>query len=370
MISARGYAADDAQSPLRPFAFEREEPRERDVQIQVLFCGVCHSDIHQVKNEWSNTVYPCVPGHEVVGRVAKIGEGVTTHAVGDIVGVGCMIDSCRHCTPCSLGEQNYCEGPNSWLATYNGPMIPAKKAPGGKNVYGRDNTYGGYSDVLVVRDDFVIKIPPALRPEVAAPILCAGVTTYSPMKHWGVQAGQKVGVIGFGGLGDMAVKLALAMGAEVVVFTHHESKLEDARKLGAEAVLENELGMHGEASAQHAASFDFMLSTVPQKHDLNGYLPLLKRDCTLVVVGALEPLEPVNNQQIAFSRRSVSGSLIGSIAETQQVIDFCAEHGIGPDIEMLRMQDVNEAYQRVEDGEVRFRYVIDMASLADEPAPG
>ena len=365
MISARGYAADDAHSPLRPFAFEREEPRERDVQIEVLFCGVCHSDIHQVKNEWANTLYPCVPGHEAVGRVTKIGNAVTAHAVGDIVGVGCMIDSCRHCAPCKLGAQNYCEGPNSWLATYNGPMVPAKKAPGGKNIYGRDNTFGGYSDVLVVRDDFVIKIPPALKPEVAAPILCAGVTTYSPMKHWGVKAGHKVGVIGFGGLGDMAVKLARAMGAQVVVFTSTESKLEEARGRGADVVLESD----AEALLQHASSFDFMLSTVPQKHDVNPYLPLLKRDCTLVVVGALELMAPVNNQKVAFHRRSVSGSLIGSIAETQEVIDFCAKHGIGPDIEMLRIQDLNEAYKRVEDGDVRFRYVIDMASLAEDPAP-
>ena len=210
----------------------------------------------------------------------------------------------------------------------------------------------------------MIRIPQTLKPEVAAPILCAGVTTYSPMKHWGVKAGQKVGIIGFGGLGDMAVKLARALGAQVVVFTSTDSKLEEARRLGADAVLESD----AEALLQHASSFDFMLSTVPQKHDLNPYLPLLKRDCTLVVVGALEPMAPINNQQVAFYRRSVSGSLIGSIAETQEVIDFCAEHGIGPDIEMLRIQDLNEAYTRVEDGEVRFRYVIDMASLAEEPA--
>jgi uncharacterized zinc-type alcohol dehydrogenase-like protein len=365
MISARGYAAHDAQSPLRAFAFERDEPGERDVQIQVLFCGVCHSDIHQAKNEWSNTTYPCVPGHEVVGRVTKIGAGVTTHAVGDIVGVGCMIDSCRHCKPCKLGLENYCVGPNSWLATYNGPMVPAKMAPDGLNMYGRDNTYGGYSDVLVVRDDFLIRIPQALKPEVAAPILCAGVTTFSPMKHWGVKAGQKVGIIGFGGLGNMAIKLALAMGAQVVVFTSSSAKFDEARTLGAEPVLESD----AKALALHASSFDFMLSTVPQKHDLNPYLPLLKRDCTLVVVGALEVMEPVNNQQVAFHRRSVSGSLIGSIAETQEVIDFCAKHGIGPDIEMLRIQDLNEAYTHIEKGEVRFRYVIDMASLAEESVP-
>jgi uncharacterized zinc-type alcohol dehydrogenase-like protein len=306
-----------------------------------------------------------VPGHEVVGRVTRVGAAVTAHAAGDIVGVGCMIDSCRHCQPCKLGAQNYCEGPNSWLATYNGPMVPAQLAPGGKNGYGRDNTFGGYSDVMVVRDDFLIKIPAALKPEVAAPILCAGVTTYSPMKHWGVRAGQKVGIIGLGGLGDMAVKLARALGAQVVVFTHSDSKLAEARRLGAEAVLESD----AQALEQHVCSFDFMLSTVPQKHDLNPFLPLLKRDCTLVVVGALEPMLPVNNQKVAFHRRSIAGSLIGSIAETQEVIDFCAQHGIGPDIEVIRIQDVNGAYARVEDGEVRFRCVIDMASLAEESAP-
>ena len=219
MIQAHGYAANHSFTKLKPIAFEREEAGPNDVEIEVLFCGVCHSDVHQVKNEWANTVYPCMPGHEVVGRVRRAGTAVTKHAVGDVVGVGCMIESCRSCEPCRSGDENYCEGPNSWLATYNGPMVPSSKAPTGGNMYDRDNTFGGYSDVVVVNQDFVLKIPPALDPQAAAPILCAGVTTYSPLKHWGVKAGDKVGVLGFGGLGNMAAKLARAMGAEVTIFT-------------------------------------------------------------------------------------------------------------------------------------------------------
>ena len=331
MIKAIGYAAKHSFSRLRPFEFERQEAGPNEIEIEVQYCGVCHSDIHQVKNDWSNTVYPCVPGHEVVGRVTKAGPGVTRHAVGDLVGVGCMIESCRHCEPCHSGDQNYCEGPNSWLATYNGPMVPAKMAPDGRNMYERDNTFGGYSDTLVVNEDFALKIPAKLKPEVAAPILCAGVTTYSPMKHWGVKAGDKVGVIGFGGLGDMVAKLADAM-------------------------------------KPLKSSFDFMLSTIPEKHDLSPFIDLLKRDCTVVVVGALEPMAPVNNQQMASHRKSIAGSLIGNLADAQEVLDFCAEHGIGPDVQVIAIQDTDDAYRKVEKGDVRFRYVIDMATLKHEKA--
>jgi len=362
MISAKGYATKHSYTKLKPYSFEREEPGAQDVEIDVLFCGVCHSDIHQVKNEWSNTVYPCVPGHEVVGRVTRVGAQVQKHAVGDMVGVGCMIDSCRQCEPCKSGEENYCECPNSWLATYNGPMVPAKQAPGGQNVYGRENTFGGYSDILVVNQDFVLKIPAALKPEVAAPILCAGVTTYSPLKHWGVKAGDKVGVLGFGGLGDMAAKLAKAMGAEVTVFTRTKEKLDEAARLGVQGVLESDQ----DGLKALKGSFDFILSTVPEKHDVNPFIALLKRDATLCVVGALEPLAGVNNQEVAFHRKSVAGSLIGSIADTQEVLDFCAAHNIGPDIEIIAIQDINDAYKKVIDGDVRFRYVIDMASLDKE----
>jgi alcohol dehydrogenase (NADP+) len=361
MIKARGFCAHDASSALKLFDFEREPARSNEVEIEVMFCGVCHSDIHQVKNEWSNTVYPCMPGHEVVGRVTQVGEGVTRHAVGDVVGVGCMIDSCGDCDACQAGDQNYCEGPNSWLATYNGPMKPAAQSPDKTNIYGRDNTFGGYSDRLVVREDFVLKIPEALKPEHAAPILCAGVTTYSPMKHWGVKAGDKVGIIGFGGLGDMAARLAEAMGAEVTLFTTTPEKQEAAASLGAQCI-------HSEDEAalkKLASSFDFMLSTVPEKHDVNPFVELLKRDAALVIVGALEPLEPVNNMKVAMQRKSVAGSLIGNLAETQEVLDFCAEHGVHPDIELLPIGRINEAYGKVENGEVRFRYVIDMATLQD-----
>jgi uncharacterized zinc-type alcohol dehydrogenase-like protein len=279
--------------------------------------------------------------------------------VGDLVGVGCMIDSCGSCGPCRAGDQNYCEGPNSWLATYNGPMVPAAKAPGERNTYGRDNTFGGYSNTLVVKEDFALKIPAGLRPEVAAPILCAGATTYSPLKHWNVKSGDKVGIVGFGGLGDMAAKLAKAMGADVTLFTRTKDKFAEAERLGVSVVDEkDEDAMEGLKS-----SFDFILSTVPEKHDINPFIGMLKRDRTLCVVGALEPLEPVDNSQVAFHRKSVAGSLIGNLADTQEVLDFCAEHGIGPDIQLIKIDDVNDAYDDVESGEVRFRYVIDMASL-------
>ena len=362
MLKVLGYAAKHSFSALEPFEFEREEPLEDEVEIEVLFCGICHSDIHQVKDEWSNTVYPCVPGHEVVGRVRKAGSAVTRLAVGELVGVGCMMDSCRDCEACHIGDQNYCQGPNSWLATYNGPMVAAKKAPGGINTYGRHNTFGGYSDTLVVKQDFVLKIPASLRPEVAAPILCAGVTTYSPMRHWQVSEAQHVGILGFGGLGNMAAKIAQALGAEVTVFTSTEEKLEAASRLGFHAVLKK----NRDAFTALKSSFDFMLSTVPQKHDLNPFIPLLKRDCTLCAVGALEPMEPVNNQAVAMLRRAVAGSLIGNLAETQEVLDFCATHDIGPDVEVIDIQDVNECYKKVEAGDVRFRYVIDMSSLKED----
>ena len=359
MTDAIGYAAHHSFSNLKPLAFKRAAPTAHEIEIEVLFCGVCHSDIHQAKNEWSNTIYPCMPGHEVVGRVTHCGTDVTRHAVGDVIGVGCMVDSCRVCAPCLAGEQNYCQGPNGFLSTYNGPMIPAALACTGENMYGRDNTYGGYSNVLVVREDFAVKIPASLKPEVAAPILCAGVTTYSPMKHWGVKAGDRVGVIGFGGLGDMAIKIAKALGTEVTVFTHTPEKLSEATKLGVAGVLATDKSKFAELHGH----FDFMISTIPQAHDINPYIQLLKRDCTIVIVGALETMERVNNAQVAFSRRSVAGSLIGSIAETQDVLDFCAEHGIAPDIRIIPIEDINKAFKQVIDDEVRFRFVIDMASL-------
>ncbi len=360
MIDAIGYAAQSATSHLERHEFQRDEPGAHDVVIDVLFCGVCHSDVHQVKNEWSNTVYPCMPGHEAVGRVARVGVAVTAFTTGDIVGVGCMIDSCRSCEPCANGEENYCEGPNSWLATYNGPMIPKAKAPTHGNMYGRDNTFGGYSTVLVVNEDFVIPIPEALPPAAAAPILCAGVTTYSPMKEWGVTDGHRVAIVGHGGLGNMAAKLAQALGAEVTVISSNPVKVAELVATGIDAVHDGDIDRLRELER----SFDFILSTIPEKHDVNPFIVLLKKDGVLCVVGALEPLEPVNNQEVAFHRRTVTGSLIGSITETVEVLEFCAEHGITPEIEIIPIQRVNEAYAKVESGEVRYRYVIDMTSLS------
>ena len=360
MIKAIGYAAKHSFSRLKPMQFERDEPKGDELAIEILFCGVCHSDVHQVKNEWSNTVYPCMPGHEIVGRVRQAGAAATIYAVGDLVGVGCMIDSCGTCASCKRGEEQYCEGPNGWLATYNGPMVPAAKATTGENAYGRDNTYGGYSNVIVVREKFVVKIPAGLDPAVAAPILCAGVTTYSPLKHWGVKAGDRVGIVGMGGLGQLAAKIAKAMGAEVFVFTRTKEKLEEAAKLGCTGVLEND----AKTLTALMSTFDFILSTVPEKHDLNPFVLLLKRDKTVCAVGALEPMAPVNQMAVAMHRKRVAGSLVGSMAETQEVLDFCAQHRIGPDIEVIGIEGINDAYKKVESGDVRFRYVIDSKSLA------
>ncbi|HEV2703191.1 MAG TPA: NAD(P)-dependent alcohol dehydrogenase [Steroidobacteraceae bacterium] len=358
-IKAIGYAAKHCFSHLKPLEFERPGVGDREVQIQVLYCGVCHSDLQQVRNEWHNTIYPCMPGHEVVGRVVRVGNAVTRHKIGDLVGVGCMIDSCGECGPCRAGAENYCESANGWLGTYNGPTVPAEEAPGHANIYGRDNTFGGYSNVLVVKEHFVLKIPTALDPDAAAPLLCAGVTTYSPLKRWGVKPGHCVGIVGFGGLGNIGAKLAKAMGAHVTIFTRSRDKREEATQLGFSAILEDdEQAFHAAAS-----SFDFMLSTIPGSHDLNPYIRLLKRDSTICVVGCLEPLERVDNMEVATHRKEVAGSLIGSIGETQEVLQFCAQHDIAPDIQVIRIDELNDAYRKVEKGDVRYRFVIDMSSL-------
>ena len=369
MIEAYGYATRNRFSRLKGYRFERPDPGPNEVEVELLYCGICHTDIHQVGNDWGNTVYPCVPGHEMTGTVRRVGAAVTRHAVGDLVGIGCMVDSCGACEHCHEGDENYCECPNGMLQTYNGPVIPAEMASTGANIYGRDNTFGGYSDVMVVREDFVLKVPAAISAAEAAPILCAGVTTYSPLKHWRVGPGQRVGVVGLGGLGHMAVKLARAMGAEVTVFTTSADKRAEAERLGAAHVtLEKDAKKQMQKLAAEAGRFDFILSTVPQKHDINPYIVLLKRDAAIVVVGAMEPLAPVNNQPVAFHRRHVSGSFIGSIRETQEVLDFCAEHGVRPEIQVVPVQDVNQAHRRVAEGAVRFRYVIDLASLKEEKA--
>ncbi len=366
MTKAIGYAAKHSYSRLKPLEFECQEPGASDVEIEIAYCGVCHSDVHQAENDWGNTVYPCMPGHEIVGRVTKVGGNVTRHSVGDLVGVGCMIDSCRECESCRGGEEQYCEGPNSWLATYNGPMKPAAMAKTGQNSYGRDNTFGGYSTSIVVKEDFVLKIPASIPVEAAAPILCAGVTTFSPLKHWGIKGDQTLGIVGLGGLGNMAVKIAKAMGADVTVFTTTKEKIDEARKLGIKGVLESD----SDALAGLEATFDFILSTIPEKHKVDPFTALLKRDGTYVAVGALAPMSGYDNQAMIMGRKKLAGSLIGSIAETQEILDFCAEHQIAPDVQVIPIQEVNEAYRKIKKGDVRFRYVIDIASLRGELAEG
>ncbi len=347
MNKIKAYAAHQVAAPLKPFELERREVMENDVYIDIEYCGVCHSDLHFVKNDWGMSQYPLVPGHEIIGRVLRVGKNVTTFKEGDLVGVGCMVDSCHLCNACKEGLEQYCETGSTY--TYNGP----DKFLGGM-------TFGGYSQQIVVDKDFVLLIPENLEAKAAAPLLCAGITMYSPLKHWNVKKGDKVGVIGLGGLGHMGVKFAHAMGAEVVVITSSPSKSEDARELGAHDVL---ISNHEEQMGRHANSFDLLLDTIPVGHDLNPYLGLLKRDATLVILGAVEPLEPVHGGQLIFLRKRVAGSLIGGIKETQEMLDFCGEHNIVCEVEMIDMQDINTAYERMLRNDVKYRFVIDMKSL-------
>lgn len=337
---------------LEPMEIDRQAPAEDEVLIEVLYCGVCHSDVHQVANDWKNTIYPCVPGHEIIGRVTSIGSGVTKFKEGDTVGVGCMIDSCQQCKPCLDGEEQFCQGPVSCTMTYNGYFKPKDES---------FNTFGGYSTHIVSKEKFVLTIPEQLKLSAAAPILCAGVTTFSPLKHWGVRAGQKVGIIGIGGLGHMAVMIAKAMGATVVAITTKKEKREAALALGADEVL---ISDDKDAMKAHEVSFDFLLCTIPDSFDINPYICLLKPRCSIVTVGLLAPYKAAtNNMEVAKLGRSVGGSLIGGIAETQEVLNFCAEHNILPQVQMINIQDINDAFEKMKDEEVRFRYVIDMQSL-------
>jgi uncharacterized zinc-type alcohol dehydrogenase-like protein len=348
---ARAYAAAGPEAPLAPVAIPRRAPGARDVQIDVLFCGVCHSDLHQVRNEWQNampTVYPCVPGHEIVGRVIKTGSAVRKFKEGDLAAVGCLVDSCRKCPACRDGQEQFCEGPATF--TYNAPDAHL----GGV-------TYGGYSNSIVVDEDFTYRLSNRLQPAGAAPLLCAGITTYSPLRHWNVRKGQKVGVVGLGGLGHMAVKFAKAFGAPAVVFTTSPGKAEDAVRLGAQDVV---VSRNAAEMQKHAGSFDFILDTVSAAHDLNQYLALLKRDGTLTLVGAPETPMPVAGFNLLFGRRRLAGSLIGGIRETQEMLDFCAEHGITADVEVIPMRNINEAFDRLARSDVKYRFVVDMASLA------
>jgi len=350
MYKTKAYSAASATSPLAPFRLERRDPRPGDVVIDILYCGVCHSDIHTARNEWGGTHYPVVPGHEIVGRVTATGNRVANYKVGDLVGVGCLVDSCHRCPSCQVGLEQYCE--NGFTATYNSE----DKIGGTPDQF----TFGGYSDTITVDERFVLRIPDNLDPAAAAPLLCAGITTYSPLKHWQVSAGQKVGVIGLGGLGHMGVKLAHAMGAHVVMITTSPQKGADARQLGANDVL---LSKDVAAMAAAANSFDFLLNTIPVGHDVDPYMGLLKRDATMVVVGAVEPLKKVSGVPFIFRRRNMSGSLIGGLPETQEMLDFCGKHNIVCDIEKIGIQNINQAYDRTVNGDVKYRFVIDMASL-------
>ena len=347
MYQAKAYSVQNQTSPLAPFAFQRRDPGEQDVQIQILYCGICHTDVHIARNEWQGTTYPCVPGHEIVGRVVKTGAQVRKFKEGDIVGVGCMVDSCRTCENCQAGLEQFCL--NGATFTYNSP----DKHLGGM-------TYGGYSDSLVVDEAFVLRMPKNLALSAAAPLLCAGITTYSPLRYYKVGPGQKIGVVGLGGLGHMGVKLARAMGAHVVVFTTSPGKTQDALRLGAHEVV---ISCNQEEMTKHLNSFHFILDTVAVQHDINAYLLLLKRDGTLAQVGV--PAEPLAVQvgSLIFGRRNFSGSLIGGIPETQEMLEFCGRHNIGSDIELIPIQKINEAYDRLVKSDVKYRFVIDMASL-------
>lgn len=354
-LKTLGYGASGSLiggETLKQMEFERQAPGADEILIDVLFCGVCHSDIHQVANDWKNTIYPCVPGHEVVGRVTEAGIAVTEFKVGDVVGVGCMIDSCGKCKSCTSGEEQYCQGPVAMTMTYNGYF----KADGSGF-----NTFGGYSTNLVVKESFVLNIPENLEISAVAPILCAGVTTYSPLKRWGVKAGDKVGVVGIGGLGHMAVQIANAMGAEVTAITTKKEKREAALQLGAKNVL---ISADEKEFAKHELELDYVLVTIPEPFDINMYVPLLKPHGEIITVGLLGPYEkPLNNMELAKMNRSVGGSMIGSIQETKEVLEFCAAHQILPDVQLINMEEINDAFDHIKDEEVRFRYVIDMASL-------
>jgi len=352
MYKAKAYAAGSASSPLASTTVTRRDPTERDVQIEILFCGICHSDLHQVRNEWSNvmpTVYPCVPGHEIVGRVTRVGSAVTGFKPGDLAAVGCMVDSDRTCSECQAGLEQFC--PNLTL-TYNFP----DKHLGGV-------TYGGYSDGIVVDEHFVLRVPSNLDPAGAAPLLCAGITTYSPMRRRGVGKGKKVGVVGLGGLGHMAVKFAHAFGARVVVFTTSPNKKEDALRLGADEVV---VSRNADEMQRHAGSVDFILDAVSADHDINAYIQLLRRDGNITLVGAPEKPFAVAGFGLLFGRRSLSGSLIGGIPETQEMLDFCGANNITADVEVIPIQKVNEAYERLLNADVKYRFSIDMASLKSE----
>ena len=346
-MTIKAYAAHDATSPLVPFSIERREPGPQDIEIEILYCGVCHSDLHQARNEWQGTTYPCVPGHEIVGRVTRVGGSVTGFRPGDRAAIGCMVDSCRTCPSCKDGEEQFCDQGPIW--TYNA-----------KDKHTGEMTYGGYSQRIVADQAFVLRVPDNLDLAASAPLLCAGITTWSPLRHWGVGPGQKVGVVGLGGLGHMAIKFAKALGADVVLFTTSPGKSGDARRLGAsDVVLSNDPVAMG-ALRNH---FDFILDTVSAPHDLNVYLNMLKRNGTLTLVGVPPEAASVAAANLIFGRHQLAGSLIGGIRETQEMLDFCGKHHITSDIELIPMASINSAYERMLRSDVKYRFVLDLATL-------
>jgi alcohol dehydrogenase (NADP+) len=348
MHQVNGYATHSAKEALAPFTFERREVGAKDVQIEILFCGVCHSDLHQARNDWANSQYPMVPGHEIVGRVISVGSDVTQFKAGEIVGVGCMVDSCQSCSACAQNLEQYCE--NGPTLTYNDTDRHTKLL-----------NFGGYSNQIVVSDKFVLRIPESLDLKAVGPLLCAGITTWSPLRHWKVGKGSKVAVIGLGGLGHMALKLAKALGAHVTLFTRSPGKEADARRLGADEIV---LSTNEADMKSVKGKFELIIDTVPYLHDVNPYLPTLSLNGTLVLVGYIGNLEPtVNSMPLIMGRKAVAGSLIGGIAETQEMLDFCGEHGITADVEMIKMHEINEAYERMLKSDVKYRFVIDMATL-------
>lgn len=349
-----GYAAQGAETPLAPFHFERRDPRPDDVAIDILYCGVCHSDLHQVQNDWGNTVYPSLPGHEIVGRVSAVGAEVTRFKVGDMAAIGCMVDSCMTCEPCCAGLEQYCA--RMPTMTYNS-----------KDRQDGSPTFGGYSDHIVAREHFVLKLPAGLDPERAGPLLCAGITTWSPLRKWKVGPGSRVAVAGLGGLGHMGVKLAVGLGADVTVVTSSPAKEPDALALGAHRVL---ISKDRAAMKQGAQSFDLVLDTIPVAHDVEPYLKLVKVGGAHVIVGAIEPVPSVHSMLLVAWQRSLAGSMIGGIAETQELLDFCAAKNILPETETIAIQDINHAFERMERSDVKYRFVIDMASLRREAAGG
>lgn len=343
----KAYGTEAADAALDQLNIRRRQPKPHDVEIDILYCGVCHSDLHTARNEWHGTIYPCVPGHEIVGRVVSVGDHVKKFKVGDMAAVGCLVDSCRECQYCKEDLEQYCEGGHT--QTYNSP-----------DPYLGTQTYGGYSESIVVDEAFVLKVPENLDPAATAPLLCAGITTYSPLKHWNIGPGHKVGIVGLGGLGHMGVKLAKAMGAEVIVFTTSASKVEDAKRLGADDVV---LSKDDSQMQRYAGKLHFVLDAVSAQHDINAYLNLLRVDGSLALVGAPEHPLPVAAFSLIPYRRSFAGSMIGGIAETQEMLDFCGQHNIVSDIEIINIQQINEAYDRLLKGDVKYRFVIDMASL-------